>query len=395
MRILIAEDDSSLASFVKKGLDAEHYAVDVSSDGEQARAMAGEFDYDLVVLDLSLPRLDGVAILRYLRTRKPSMPIIVLTGRTRVEDRVECLDLGADDYLGKPFSFSELSARIRALLRRCHLPAESVLTVDDLKLDRVERKVERAGRRIDLTGKEFALLEYLMRNAGRRITRAMIIEHVWNLSFDTCTNVVDVYVNYDHSKHVQFGSYAKFRIRGAIMDSLREMDWSPRDLRRKARRLEEANNSLRSALGRNPSETELAAELGIDLHGLQMLLGEIDGLEVGSLRVQSPRDGKEEDLCEYLPDDPEKTPLLLCLRSEMKDLLTRAIEELPEKERQVLALYYYEELTMKEVGAVLGVGESRVSQIHSMAVVRLRARLAELTAVRAQPECAAGAVSGA
>jgi DNA-binding response OmpR family regulator len=196
MRILVAEDDSALASFVKKGLDAEHYAVDVSNDGEQARTMAGEFDYDLVVLDLNLPRLDGVAILRYLRTRKPSMPILVLTGRTRVEDRVQCLDLGADDYLGKPFSFSELSARIRALLRRCHLPAESVLTVDDLKLDRVERKVERAGRRIDLTGKEFALLEYLMRNAGRRITRAMIIEHVWNLSFDTCTNVVDVYVNY-------------------------------------------------------------------------------------------------------------------------------------------------------------------------------------------------------
>jgi two-component system copper resistance phosphate regulon response regulator CusR len=196
MRILIAEDDASLASFVKKGLDAEHYAVDVSNDGEQARAMAGEFDYDLVVLDLNLPRLDGVSILRYLRTRKPTMPIMVLTGRTRVEDRVQCLDLGADDYLGKPFSFSELSARIRALLRRCHLPAESVLTVEDLKLDRVERRVERAGRRIDLTGKEFALLEYLMRNAGRRITRAMIIEHVWNLSFDTCTNVVDVYVNY-------------------------------------------------------------------------------------------------------------------------------------------------------------------------------------------------------
>jgi two-component system, OmpR family, copper resistance phosphate regulon response regulator CusR len=196
MRILIAEDDSALASFVKQGLDAEHYAVDVSNDGEQARAMAGEFDYDLVVLDLNLPRLDGISILRYLRTRKPSMPIMVLTGRTRVEDRVQCLDLGADDYLGKPFSFSELSARIRALLRRCHMPAESVLTVEDLKLDRVERRVERAGRRIDLTGKEFALLEYLMRNAGRRITRAMIIEHVWNLSFDTCTNVVDVYVNY-------------------------------------------------------------------------------------------------------------------------------------------------------------------------------------------------------
>src|SRR5437879_5190451 len=196
MRILVAEDDPALGSFVRKGLEAEHYAVDVSADGEQARAMAGELDFDLVVLDLNLPRLDGVSILRFLRTRKPSMPILVLTGRTRVEDRVQCLDLGADDYLGKPFSFTELSDRIRALMRRSHLPAESVLTVDDLKLDRVERP----GRRIELTSKEFALLEYLMRNGGRRITRAMIIEHVWNLSFDTCTNVVDVYVNYSFSQ---------------------------------------------------------------------------------------------------------------------------------------------------------------------------------------------------
>ena len=196
MRILIAEDDAPLASFVKKGLEAEHYAVDISADGEQARATADEFDYDLVVLDLNLPRLDGISILRNVRTHKPSMPVLVLTARSRIEDRVQCLDLGADDYLVKPFSFSELSARIRALLRRSHLPAESVLAVEDLKLDRVERRVERAGRRIELTSKEFALLEYLMRNAGRRITRAMIIEHVWNLSFDTCTNVVDVYVNY-------------------------------------------------------------------------------------------------------------------------------------------------------------------------------------------------------
>jgi two-component system copper resistance phosphate regulon response regulator CusR len=196
MRMLIAEDDPALASFVKKGLEAEHYAVDVSSDGERVRAQASEFNYDLLVLDLNLPRLDGVSILRHLRTRKPSMPILILTGRSRIEDRVQCLDLGADDYLVKPFSFTELSARIRALLRRSHLPAESVLQVEDLKLDRVERKAERAGRRIELTSKEFALLEYLMRNAGRRITRAMIIEHVWNLSFDTCTNVVDVYINY-------------------------------------------------------------------------------------------------------------------------------------------------------------------------------------------------------
>jgi len=215
MRILIAEDDLALASLVRKGLVAEHYAADTAADGEQARALASECDYDLVILDLNLPRLDGVAILRYLRTRKPSMPILVLTGRTRVEDRVQCLDLGADDYLGKPFSFSELSARIRALLRRSHLPAESVLTVNDLKLDRVERKVERAGHRIELTSKEFALLEYLMRNAGRRITRAMIIEHVWNLSFDTSTNVVDVYVNYLRRKvDDNFGCRLIHTIRG-------------------------------------------------------------------------------------------------------------------------------------------------------------------------------------
>jgi len=210
MRILVAEDDPALAGFVKKGLEAEHYAVDLSGDGEQARAMAGEFDYDLVVLDLNLPRVDGISILRHVRAHKPSIAILVLTGRSRVEDRVECLDLGADDYVMKPFSFSELSARIRALLRRSHLPAESVLTVEDLKLDRVERRVERSGKRIELTSKEFALLEYLMRNAGRRITRAMIIEHVWNLSFDTCTNVVDVYVNYSTSQvdHRRVGKLA-------------------------------------------------------------------------------------------------------------------------------------------------------------------------------------------
>ena len=196
MRILIAEDDVALASFVRQGLEAEHYAVDVVADGEQARAMGSEFDYDLVILDLNLPKLDGVNVLRHLRLKRPSLPVLILTQRSRVEDRVQCLDTGADDYLPKQFSFSELSARIRALLRRSHLPAESVLKVDDLQLDRVERRVERAGQRIELTSKEFALLEYLMHNAGRRITRAMIIEHVWNLSFDTCTNVVDVYINY-------------------------------------------------------------------------------------------------------------------------------------------------------------------------------------------------------
>src|SRR5579863_8505906 len=195
-RILIAEDDGALAKFVSQGLEAEHYSVDVFSDGEQARTAGAEAEYDVVILDLNLPKLDGVSVLRHLRLKKPSLPVLVLTQRTRVEDRVQCLDTGADDYLAKPFSFSELSARIRALVRRSHLPSEAVLVVADLKLNRVEHLVERANRRIDLTTKEFSLLEYLMRNAGRRVTRSMIIEHVWNLTFDTTTNVVDVYINY-------------------------------------------------------------------------------------------------------------------------------------------------------------------------------------------------------
>ena len=157
MRILIAEDDAALAAFVRQGLLAEHYMVDVAEDGEQARVMGSETDYDLVVLDLNLPRVDGVAVLRHLRLRRPSLPVLVLTQRSKVEDRVQCLDTGADDYLPKPFSFSELSAGIRALLRRSHLPSESVLIVEDLKLDRVERRAERAGRRIELTSKEFSL----------------------------------------------------------------------------------------------------------------------------------------------------------------------------------------------------------------------------------------------
>ena len=184
---------------------------------------------------------------------------------------------------------------------------------------------------------------------------------------------------FDRSKQVQFGSYARFRIRGAILDSLREMDWSPRRLRRKARRVEEAHQRLRMRLGRNPSQPELASELGMQLHSLQKLLAELDGLEVGSLQVESPRDGKEKDLCECLITCPDETPLVECMRSEMKGLLGDAIADLPEKERQVLFLYYYEELTMKQIGAALGMDQSRVSQIHSTAVLRMRARLNEMT----------------
>jgi len=200
MRILIAEDDTPLAGFLRKGLEAEHYAVDVANDGIAASDLAMAYDYDLLVLDLNLPKRDGITVLHDVRCAKEGVPILVLTGRSRVEDRVATLDQGADDYVTKPFSFSELSARVRALLRRGKLPQQVTLQVDDLVLDRIEHRVERSGKRIELTSKEFSLLEYLMRNAGRCITRAMIIEHVWNISFDTTTNVVDVYINYLRKK---------------------------------------------------------------------------------------------------------------------------------------------------------------------------------------------------
>jgi DNA-binding response OmpR family regulator len=200
MRILVVEDDKAVASFLKKGLESEQYAVDVTWDGEDAQSLVGEAAFDLVILDLVLPKIDGLEVLKHIRSREPSPPVLILSGRARIEDRVKGLDLGADDYLTKPFSFSELSARVRALLRRAPERVGIVLRVEELELDRAERLVRRGGRRIDLTPREFALLEYLMRNAGRCVTRAMIIEHVWNFSFDTMTNVVDVYINYLRKK---------------------------------------------------------------------------------------------------------------------------------------------------------------------------------------------------
>lgn len=200
MRILVAEDDSPLASFLSKGLTSEQYAVDVAADGEEAEHMASEYEYDLMILDLNLPRVEGLQVIRNVKEKKPALPILILSGRSKVEDRVKGLDLGADDYITKPFSFTELSARVRAVMRRGHQPALPTLRVADLELNRIDRTVSRGNRRIELTPKEFNLLEYLMRNQGRTVTRAMIIEHVWNLNFDTMTNVVDVYINYLRKK---------------------------------------------------------------------------------------------------------------------------------------------------------------------------------------------------
>ena len=186
--------------------------------------------------------------------------------------------------------------------------------------------------------------------------------------------LIDAFNKFDHTKQVQFKSYAQFRIRGAILDSLRVLDWSPRELRRKGRAVQEAIQTMTCNLRRTPTETEIARELNLGIHEYQLLLGQLKGLEIGSLNVEHNDDSGEDQLA-YIAGSPEDDPLFRCLQGEMRQLLVDAIEELPEKERMVLTLYYYEELTMKEIGLTLGVVESRVSQIHSAAVVRLRSSL--------------------
>ena len=196
MRILVVEDEPGIASFIRQGLSEAGYAVDVASDGEEGLDYALAAPYDLLVLDILLPKMDGLRLLRELRERGMRMPVLLLTARDTVEDRVQGLDSGADDYLVKPFAFPELLARVRALLRRPPLQSNPVLRVGDLELDTVRREVRRAGRRIDLSPREFSLLEYLMRHPNQVLTRTQIAEHIWNFDFYAESNVVDVYIGY-------------------------------------------------------------------------------------------------------------------------------------------------------------------------------------------------------
>lgn len=199
MRLLVVEDEKKVAHFVQKGFQEEHYAVDVAYDGAAGLELAAHCEYDLIILDLMLPKVSGLELLRTLRARKHSPPVLVLTARSAVGERVEGLNLGADDYLVKPFAFAELSARVHALLRRAAHELTQ-LTLADLTLDLAGHIATRGGRRLELSNKEFALLEYLLRNAGRPVTRTMIIEHVWDIHFDSITNVVEVYINYLRNK---------------------------------------------------------------------------------------------------------------------------------------------------------------------------------------------------
>jgi heavy metal response regulator len=194
------EDEKKVASFLKKGLEEERYAVDCAFDGEEALFMADANEYDLVILDIMLPKVDGLEVLKQVRDKGATLPVLMLTAKDSIEDVVKGLDRGCDDYLTKPFAFAELLARVRALLRRKGREPAGELRVVDLVLDPVTHEVSRGDKKVDLTAKEYALLEYLMRHVDRVVTRTMISEHVWDYHFDPMTNVIDVYVNHLRSK---------------------------------------------------------------------------------------------------------------------------------------------------------------------------------------------------
>lgn len=200
MRILLVEDEVKIANFIARGLKEENYIVDLASDGEEAMFSAEVNPYDLIILDIMLPRKDGITICRELRKKKINVPILMVTAKDRVRDKVLGLNSGADDYLAKPFDYEELSARIGALLRRNRGDKTGILKLDDLELDQLRHKVKRAGKEIHLSSKEFALLEYLMLNANHVVTRTTISEHVWHEDFDSFTNVIDVYISFLRNK---------------------------------------------------------------------------------------------------------------------------------------------------------------------------------------------------
>ncbi len=246
--------------------------------------------------------------------------------------------------------------------------------LDKLAEERVGSADRIPGEREQMLLEHLPTVRYVARRIHERLPQHVDLEDLISAGM---VGLIDAFSKFDHSKQVQFKSYAQFRIRGAILDSLRTLDWSPRELRRKGRAVEEAIRTVTQRVGRAPNDQEIAVEMSLSLVAYQQLLGELKGLEIGSLHIERTEDSGDEELA-YIPAAPEQDPLLQCMKGETRQRLIDAIDELPDKERLVLTLYYYEELTMKEIGLTLGVVESRVSQIHSSAVVRLRSALAEL-----------------
>ncbi len=281
--------------------------------------------------------------------------------------------MGTVMQMGSLNRFEDQAFMFEGLLHE-GVAATVVVSGDGTKVSDAEAFGLTGENRDQLLVEHLPTVRFIARKIHERLPQHIDLEDLVSAGV---VGLMDAFAKFDHGKQVQFKSYAQFRIRGAILDSLRTLDWSPRDLRRKGRAVEEAIRATTQKLGRAPSELEIAAAMKLTLGDYQGLLGDLKGLEIGSLNMERSEDSGDDELA-YLPTAPEEDPLFRCLKGEMKQRLADAIEELPEKERLVLTLYYYEELTMKEIGLTLGVVESRVSQIHSSAVVRLRAALANL-----------------
>ena len=255
-----------------------------------------------------------------------------------------------------------------------------------MKSEPVEKKPKElisAAERERLLTDHLADVRYIAQRIHDRLPGQILLEDLVHAGIIGLIEAID---RFDPSKHTQLGTYAKFRIRGAILDSLRAADWSPRSLRKRMRAIEEANQALSSELGRAPTEAEIAERLGMSLLEFQRLLSQLNGLNLGSLDASFESDSVDEESCAYRPNGPGEDPYFMCLREELRSILAESIEVLDERERQVVSLYYFEELTMKEVGAALDIGESRVSQIHSLAILRLRTRLQDLLRIRNRDE---------
>lgn len=224
MRILVIEDEKKVASFIRKGLSEEMYAVDVAYDGQEGLTMALETYYDVIILDVMLPKKDGMTVVRELRGSGCATPVLMLTARASTQDRVQGLDYGADDYLTKPFHFEELAARVRSLLRRNSSEKTTILSCGELSLDTVTHRATRGGKEFDLTTKEYSLLEYLIRNKGRVLSRSLIQQHVWSYSFDTESNIIDVYVKRLRNKIGDEGAARMIRSVRGVGYIMREPD---------------------------------------------------------------------------------------------------------------------------------------------------------------------------
>lgn len=234
-------------------------------------------------------------------------------------------------------------------------------------------------------------VNYIARRIHDRLPSHVPLEDLVNAGI---VGLLEAIQNFDPTRNVQVKTFAKLRIQGAILDTLREFDWCPRTVRRKAREMEEVNRKLINELGREPTELELAHEMKVEVETLQELLADLRGVNLGSLQALEGEDGREESVLKFMPSAPDDDPFYLCLKSELRDCLAQALSELPDREQRLLALYYQEELTMKEVGAVLGIGEGRVSQLHSSAMIRIRARMQGLLAERDSHETMARSVAG-